>query len=396
MSRRLVSRSSDLERLQQEGYDLEIRGANLLVRVPYVNADKQVASGILVSELTTSGDETAPPGTHVVTFVGETENDLPCDDAGGVLDDLINQRGPVAIGDELVGSCTFSHKPDPTYPDYYEKMSTYADMLVGYAQAIDPSATAKTFPPIATDDDESVFRYFDSATSRARIGAVTDKLRLSKVAIVGLGGTGSYILDLVAKAPVEQVDIYDSDVMLTHNAFRSPGAASLEELRERPHKVRYLQAKYDSMHRNVIAHPYDIDAANVEELRDAEFVFLSIDAGPDKRVIIQRLQEFNVPFADTGIGVYRTRDSLAGIVRTTTSVPGHTDHVIVNLTFEDEVDAEYDDNIQIADLNMLNAALAVMRFKRHFGFYADLEHEHSSYYTIDGNHLVNADHDGAA
>ena len=37
---------------------------------------------------------------------------------------------------------------------------------------------------------------------------------------------------------------------------------------------------------------------------------------------------------------------------------------------EDAGDALYDQNIQIADANALNAILAVMRWKQHFGFYA--------------------------
>jgi Ca2+-binding RTX toxin-like protein len=51
----------------------------------------------------------------------------------------------------------------------------------------------------------------------------------------------------------------------------------------------------------------------------------------------------------------------------------------------------YSNNIQIADLNALNAALAVIRFKKHFGFYKDLEREHFSAYQIDGNHILNED-----
>ena len=40
---------------------------------------------------------------------------------------------------------------------------------------------------------------------------------------------------------------------------------------------------------------------------------------------------------------------------------------------------------------MLNAALAVIKWKKIFSFYIDFEHEHSSTYTIDGNHLLNED-----
>ena len=121
--------------------------------MPYATASKAVALGTLVSELTLTGDRTAAPGTHVVSFIGATEGDVPHDNHGNVLNELINQHTRIDLGDGLVASCTFSHKPNPTYPDYYQKMSTYADMLVAYAQAIDPSATAKTCPPIPTADD---------------------------------------------------------------------------------------------------------------------------------------------------------------------------------------------------------------------------------------------------
>lgn len=393
MSSQLVNRSPDLRRLQEEGYDIAIRSSNLVVKVPYVTSGQLVASGFIVSELTMSGDVATTPSTHVVSFVGATDGDLPCDNFGRPLNDLINERRSISLGDGLTASCTFSHKPEPTYANYHEKMSTYADMLLSYAQAIDPDATTKTFPPIPTDEDESVFRYFDSATSRARIGAVTDKLRLKKVVLVGVGGTGSYILDLVAKTPVHEIHLYDRDTLLTHNAFRAPGAASLEELMAAPKKVAYLRTKYDAMRRNIVAHEADIDASNIDEIRDADFVFISIDGGSRKRFIIQKLEEFGVPFIDVGVGVYQVGSSLGGLIRTTVGAPGRTDHIWSKsrISFADDDDDEYDQNIQIADLNMLNAALAVIKWKKLVGFYSDLEYEHSSTYTIDGNHLLNED-----
>ena len=56
-----------------------------------------------------------------------------------------------------------------------------------------------------------------------------------------------------------------------------------------------------------------------------------------------------------------------------------------------EADNDYAHNIQIADLNALNAALAVIRWKKLCGFYTDQEHEHSSTYMVGGNHIVNDD-----
>jgi len=53
---------------------------------------------------------------------------------------------------------------------------------------------------------------------------------------------------------------------------------------------------------------------------------------------------------------------------------------------EDEL---YASNIQVADLNALNAVLAVVKWKKIRGFYRDLEREHHCTYTTDGNMLTN-------
>lgn len=391
MSRQLLSRSADLQRLESDGFALFFPAEGFLaIRVPYVNAQRKVVGGSLVTPLEISGDATTPNPNHVVYFVGASNDEIPCTEDGQPLADLVNQTGPIDLGSGLIASCSFSHKPNPTYADYHEKMSIYADMLLAYAQAIDPEATPRTRPPIGTEEGESVFRYVDSASARARIGAAVDKLRSDKVVIVGLGGTGSYILDAVAKTPVHEIHLYDGDTLLTHNAFRSPGAATLAELNAAPKKVDHLRTTYDAIHRGVIAHPEHVDASNVHELDDANFVFLAMDSGPAKKLIIEHLQGQGVPFVDVGMGIYQKGDSLAGIIRTTTGVPGHDSEAVRELSFADEEDEdEYDQNIQIADLNMLNAAFAVIRWKKLLGFYLDYENETSSLYTVDGNHLVN-------
>jgi hypothetical protein len=46
---------------------------------------------------------------------------------------------------------------------------------------------------------------------------------------------------------------------------------------------------------------------------------------------------------------------------------------------------------RVADLNALNAAMAVIKWKKLLGFYHDFEHEHFSAYTVDGNRLSNED-----
>jgi hypothetical protein len=387
MSSSLVSHSPDLQRLRDEGYDLEIRAGYLLVKhIPYVTSAGSVSYGTLICELTTNGTSTVQP-VHETCFIGG----LPYDNRGERLDRIMNNPNPISLADGLTADCQFSLRPaSGEYADYYDKITMYSNYLSAYAQAIDPAATAKTFPAFEPTEEESVFRYLDAASSRARISAISERLSGTRIAIIGVGGTGSYVIDLVAKTPVAEIHIFDGDRLFAHNAFRSPGAATLEGLKGEPLKVEYYQAIYDAMHRHVIAHPYYVDESNVDELARMDFVFLTLDSGPAKELVVERLESFGTSFVEAGMGVYRTPDNkLAGTLRTTASTKSNRNaRSRIPFTADDD---DYDGNIQIADLNALNAALAVHKWKKMSGFYADREQEHFSAYVIASNKLFNED-----
>lgn len=392
MSLQLISRSSDLKQLQDEGYDLEIKSGLLLVKdVPYVNASKEVKRGILVSKLTLSGDVTAKPDDHVAYFAG----DHPCYADGTEIQRIKHQSNRKELAEGVVTNHSFSAKPKPQdcYPDYHAKITTYVAILSGPAKALDPAADARTFPVVAAEpsDANAVFNYIDTASSRAEIGAITKKLEIGGVAIVGLGGTGGYVLDLVAKAPVRQIHLYDGDKFLQHNAFRSPGAPSIGELQTRPNKAAYFQRLYSNMHRGIVAHECFLDETNAEDLRAVDFVFLCLDGGPSKQAILAKLEKFGIPYIDVGMGLHANEGALGGVLRVTTSSSMKHDHVHTRISDSHGLDVnnEYVRNIQVADLNALNAALAVIKWKKLFGFYHDFDAEHHSTYTVDGNHLFN-------
>ena len=239
-----------------------------------------------------------------------------------------------------------------------------------------------------------MFNYIDTASSRAEINVVTRKLELGRIGIVGLGGTGSYVLDLIAKTPVKEICIFDGDKFSQHNAFRSPGAPSVEELKVEPKKVAYFKDRYSKMHRNIIASDCYIDVSNVDQLQGMDFVFLCLDRSESKRLIVGKLEVLDIPFIDVGMGVELVDDSLHGVLRVTTSTAKRRGHVRAKnrIPFSDgDGTNEYSKNIQIADLNALNATLAVIKWKKLFKFYKDFENEHFSTYTIDGNTLINED-----
>jgi len=388
MSRQLINRNPDLQHLQDDGYDIEVRSGYLLVKnVPYVNSRREIMFGMLVSELTLAGDQTTKPSTHVVHFSGE----YPCNRDGAPLEQIRNQSQRERFGDGIEIHHSFSSKPAGGYRDYYEKMTTYVAILSSPAESIDPLVTAKTFPVIVSEEPESPFKYVDTASSRAGIGAVTKRLEKSKVAIIGLGGTGSYVLDLVAKTPVKEIHLFDGDGFLQHNAFRSPGAPSVEELRTRRKKVVYFADLYSKMRNGVIPHEDYLTESNVHELAGMDFAFLCIDSGTARALVATTLHGSGVPFVDVGMGVQQSDGGfLVGILRVTVSTAKSHAHFGRRAPLGD-VDSgnEYDRNIQIADLNALNAALAVIKWKKLCGFYLDLENEHHTTYTIDGNTLTN-------
>ena len=275
MSRALISRNADLKRLREDGYNIEVRATYLLVKdVPYVTARREVKRGILVSPLNLAGDITQRPDNHQAYFIGE----YPCHQDGSQMQEIVSGMGGPRVDEQHAANISFSQKPQcGYYENYYEKMTTYVAMLESQAQALAPDVTARVYRVEEPEDEDSPFNYMDTASSRAEINMITKKLAISKVAIVGLGGTGSYVLDQVAKTPVKEIHIFDGDVFSTHNAFRAPGAPSLEELREQPLKVDHLKTIYDKMHRGIVAHGKIIDAANIELLRGMPFVFLCLD-----------------------------------------------------------------------------------------------------------------------
>ena len=393
MSTRLIARSPDLSRLREEGYEVDVRDDHVVVtNVPYVIAEQRVERGTMVVPLTTSGERTGPPADHTVCWQGS----MPCHSDGRPIARIHAGAGQ-QLAPGLVVQHRFSSKPLPAgrYPDFYEQIIAYIRILSHEAQAIEATATAATFAPVEAAAEDSAFRYHDSASSRAGIKLANAKLEVGKVAIVGVGGTGAYVLDLIAKTPAGEIHLFDGDYLLNHNAFRAPGAVALEDLETRPLKVTYYQAIYDRLHRRVVPHDFPVDATNATVLDGMDFVFLCMDSGLAKRALVEHLEHRGIPFIDVGMGLHEDGGAIGGILRVTLSTPSKRAHIWEQrrISFDDPDDEanEYARNIQVADLNALNAWLAVIRYKRHLGFYCDLEHEHNSLYTIDGNHLLNED-----
>jgi ThiF family len=395
MSHRLIARSSDLLKLRSDGFNIAVRNGYLMIKdVPYVTSARAVREdGVLVSALETKvvdgHQTTAKPEQHVAYWIGEH----PCHANGEKIKSFENPSGPQDFGGGIKVDFTFSAKAD--YRDYVHKMQAYLGWIVGEAQKIRPEVTAQTRPVYATEpEDDDVFHYIDTASSRVHIGADNEKLEGQRIAIVGVGGTGSYVLDLVAKTRVAEIHLFDGDVFHPHNAFRAPGAWSLAELEQKKTKVKNLGDIYDKLRRKgLVRHDEPLGLDNLQLLEGIKFVFLCLDTGKSKRAIVDWLIARGVAFIDVGMGVIRAPTGLQGLVQVVTSTATKRDHLDRRMSFgeDEEAENEYATNIQIAELNALNAALAVIRWKRMLGFYRDAGHEHFTSYQIATGDLCNED-----
>lgn len=391
MSTRLIARSQDLQHLRDEGYEVEVRSGFLIVRsVPYVTPTRTIARGVVVTDLALNDDITQTPKDHQVWFAGEH----PCTAAGAPIAALGAQPCAQTLCEGVAVNFRFSSKRPGGYPDYHAKITQYVQMLehpAGALQPDDASITARTFRPIETTEEESVFLYTDSASSRAGIVRVSEKLAMSKVAIVGLGGTGSYVLDLVAKTSVRGIHLFDGDEFLQHNAFRAPGAASLENLRARRSKVQYYADVYGVMRRGVLPHPEFIDENNLDQLAGFDFVFVCVDRASARKLISDFLQAQGTPFVDVGMELQLIEEAahLIGTCRITLSTSQKRDHFPRHVSLTGDVANDvYATNIQVADMNALNAALAVLKWKKFCDFYQDCYREHQSVYAINAHQLT--------
>jgi hypothetical protein len=98
--------------------------------------------------------------------------------------------------------------------------------------------------------------------------------------------------------------------------------------------------------------------------------------------IMTWLTEHQVPFLDVGMGIEETDGHLSDLLRVTTHFPrSAAGPPLASAPAAGGID-EYDRNIQTADLNAVNALLAVIAWKKHLGYYADHTHAIETLYKV--------------
>lgn len=145
------------------------------------------------------------------------------------------------------------------------------------------------------------------------------------------------------------------------------------------------------MHRGITAIEEYLDQNNLDVLSGATFVFLASDDATGKPAIMDWLEARDVPFIDVGMGIEETDGRLGGLLRITTSMPGRREQARKRIPVPAPELDDYGRNIQTADVNALNAQLAVIRWKRQLGIYPNIVKEGFTTYSVTANEIANGD-----
>ena len=225
------------------------------------------------------------------------------------------------------------------------------------------------------------FKIPNTFEARSGIGSVQDHIRHTRIAIIGAGGTGAHILDLLAKTPVE-IHLLDSDYFDWHNFMRAPGAPTTDEIElqhsEPLSKVAYYRAKYSSLREGIHAHTIRVDStlqfAEFLAAHPIDFAFVCIDQLPDsdsprQDAVYEALSEAGIPFIDSGVSITLDGTAVRGAITTSYYTEGSLEwkDAIPNASAQGGLPGYR--NVQLPEVNAMAASLAVMEWRRRTGQY---------------------------
>ncbi|RZJ46654.1 MAG: ThiF family adenylyltransferase [Brevundimonas sp.] len=364
----LASHNDDICRLLDRGYAVSFDQNHLVVRdVPYLDAAGELRWGAIVTVLVFIDGQRVKQQNHQVSFAGGAPHGLdgkPIPNLGDTAHSI-----PLSAAEpRVIVERQFSNKPGNGYVDFFDKIERYITIISGPAME-KHGVTARTFKTYDPAPDDSVFKFRDTLTSRAEIGDLTQAFKQEVVAIIGLGGTGGYVLDFMVKTPVREIRGFDADAYHVHNAYRSPGSLAPDEFDQS--KATVYAKRYENFRTGLHLETKFIDAESGEDLDGVTFAFVCVDKGSARAAIIDLLIAKGIPFIDVGMGLSRKAGPIKGSMRATYF--GETNAAAVRdmdlVPKHDAKDDIYKANIQIAELNALNACLAVILYKKRLGFY---------------------------
>jgi molybdopterin/thiamine biosynthesis adenylyltransferase len=375
-----------LEDLLSRRYSLSVSNGHLIVNdVWYIDEADELMRGRLAAPLTLAEEsKVGTPRNHQMFWSGSAPRYV--------------DRAPIPLGARGVANVTIGGTTFPWHlsnKDPGEKFVTYTALVEHYVALISGPAeqkfgvTSRTGATYDVPGETSPFKVQDTFSALAEITDLNALLTNDRIAIIGLGGTGAFLLDFMVKTPVHSIDAYDFDVFEVHNGFRSPGEVPFD-LFGQP-KTALYQHKYEAFRHRLHFHRRRVGTGDDALFADTTFAFICIDDGESRAEICAMLRALKVPFIDVGMGVEKESGRLDGLIRTTLFTEHTSDRAIADVPLDARGEqGAYRVFVQIAELNAINAAVAVLRYKQMRGFYADDAGYYNSLFSIGSSRMAGA------
>ncbi|WP_145960243.1 DUF6791 domain-containing protein [Rhizobium leguminosarum] len=354
--------------------------------VPFLDSHGELRRGIMADPLNiTNGSEVGPPANHQMYFIGGD----PCGlDGQSLINVLGGGETKTLIFDENYSSFYYSHKLMASgqmrdYSGLAEKFEQYYSVISAPAVYTFPEAEQAFLDIDFGADIQSPFNFPDTHSSHAGLNDLNAAISRLTVGIIGVGGTGSYVLDFLVKSPIRALKLFDDDEFVVKNSYRSPGTTQLADFKRK--KVDLFVERYSSFRMGVTGQTIRVTSDTPGDIAECDFVFICVDDGESRAKIVDLLTALAKPFIDVGMGLSRVENSLNGRIRSTLVDDETRGTVLANniLPMVRDVDDEYQTNIQIVELNALNAALAVIMFKKKYRYYTDSEPSYNVFLNMD-------------
>lgn len=335
------------------------------------------------------------PGTCTIEKSRDADSGRPNGRIGGAVhavkittdadhDGLVYHADGTPIGNQVGGDGrTWSnisiHKGSQSSP---EEDGSASDLVHRYAKQIVGAVSAAGYSEPAAFAMPDPFHIPNTFEARAAIAPVQDRIRGQHIAIIGLGGTGAYLLDIIAKTPVSEIHLLDSDCVDWHTLKRAPGAPTAEEIElvraGSLLKVDYYRSKYAAFRGGIHPHAVKVDSPSMfaDFLSDhpIDYAFVCIDQLADGDSVRQdavylAVTEAGVPFIDSGVSITVEDCAVRGAVTTSAYNAGSDawKGAIPNARLDGAVPGYR--NVQLPEVNAAAATFAVMEWRRRTGQY---------------------------
>ena len=384
---------------EQAGFTVRVESDVVLaVRVPCLLADGVVGTCTIEKSYDpASGKPSDRIGgaIHAVRITADEEHDGRVYHADG------NPIESYIDGDRKTWSNISIRKGSQDSPE--EDVSA-SDLIHRYAKQIVGAVAAAGYSETASLAMRGPFKIPNTFEARAAIGPVQDRIRDQRIAIIGLGGTGAYVLDLVAKTPVMEIHLLDTDDVNWHNFMRAPGAPTAEEIESRHkgrlRKVDYYHSKYASLREGIHPHAVRVDSQSTFgeflSVHPIDYAFVCIDQltdgdSPRQDVVYCALSAAAVPFIDSGVSITLDDRTVRGAVTTSAYGAGSVawKDAIPNARVEGNVPGYR--NVQLPEVNALAASLAVMEWRRRTEQYVSESASFLHRFRLETPRIVTAD-----